>query len=73
MKIADKTSNIQDIIAGPPPGWSRERRHAYIGWAEQVVDRIRGTNEALERAFDELAEQGKHHIGPISDAHDRAR
>ena len=63
VKIADKISNIHDILESPPVNWSRERRLAYIGWAEQVIDRIRGTNKPLERYFDDLIARGKESLG----------
>ncbi len=64
IKLADKSSNIADIIASPPVGWSIERRRRYIEWGREVVDEIRGANEALERAFDELCERALASIGP---------
>ena len=38
IKLADKTSNIEDIIDSPPRGWSLERRARYLDWAEAVVE-----------------------------------
>ena len=52
IKIADKTSNLRTIAASPPEDWSAARSIEYIDWAEQVVNRCRGLNEKLERAFD---------------------
>jgi len=57
IKIADKTSNIRDIVESPPVGWSVDRRRAYVMWGQEVVDRIRGTNEELERMFDDVCEK----------------
>jgi len=54
VKIADKISNIADIIDNPPAGWSNEDRIAYVRWGKDVVDQIRGTNIVLETAFDVL-------------------
>lgn len=54
VKLADKICNLRDIIASPPAGWSLERKQEYFDWAKSVVDRIRGTNERLERRFDQL-------------------
>jgi (p)ppGpp synthase/HD superfamily hydrolase len=53
LKIADKTSNLRDINAGQPPGWSDEHTMAYIAWAKEVVDGCRDLNPALEAAFEE--------------------
>lgn len=52
LKIADKTSNLQEIVRDPPPGWDREKRLAYVEWGKAVVDHCRGLNDTLEAAFD---------------------
>jgi len=51
VKIADKIANV-NINGAPPAGWSVERKREYFDWAKQVVDRMRGTNRALEELFD---------------------
>jgi guanosine-3',5'-bis(diphosphate) 3'-pyrophosphohydrolase len=53
VKLADKICNVSDVVQDPPAGWSLERRQQYFDWAKSVVDKIRGTNVALEKAFDE--------------------
>ena len=57
VKLADKISNLRDIVASPPSDWSLERKQHYFDWAKQVVDEIRGTNAKLERRFDQLYRQ----------------
>lgn len=57
VKLADKISNLRDIIASPPSDWSLERKREYFDWAKHVVDKIRGTNAKLERRFDQLYQQ----------------
>lgn len=52
VKLADKTCNLRDLSATPPPEWSDDRRAAYLDWARKVVAGIRGANAALEAAFD---------------------
>ena len=54
VKLADKISNITDVIKNPPAGWSLERRIEYINWGEKVVAGLRGANADLEKYFDEL-------------------
>ena len=54
VKLADKIANLRDILASPPEDWSLERQQKYFDWAKEVVDKIRGTHEGLERRFDEL-------------------
>jgi guanosine-3',5'-bis(diphosphate) 3'-pyrophosphohydrolase len=58
VKLADKISNLRDLAATPPAGWSRERRLDYYRWSRDVVAGLRGVNPALERAFDEAYDRG---------------
>ena len=53
VKLADKICNVRDVANHPPAKWDLTRRREYFEWAKAVVDRMRGTNEALERRFDE--------------------
>jgi len=57
VKLADKISNLRDIIASPPADWPVERKREYFDWAKKVVDQIRGENAKLERRFDQLYRQ----------------
>lgn len=57
VKIADKIANLRDIISRPPADWTDERKRQYFDWAKSVVDRLRGTNERLERRFDAVYRQ----------------
>lgn len=60
VRIADKTCNVRDIAHSPPPDWDAKRRTEYLEWASRVVDGCRGTNQKLERCFDEtLARAGE--------------
>jgi GTP diphosphokinase / guanosine-3',5'-bis(diphosphate) 3'-diphosphatase len=52
IKLADKTCNLRDVVGDPPKGWSLQRKREYFDWGKSVVDKIRGANAALERAFD---------------------
>ena len=54
VKLADKISNLRDIINTPPADWSIKRKQEYFDWAKQVVNGIRGTNSILEKEFDRL-------------------
>lgn len=58
IKLADKICNLRDIAAAPPAGWSEARQGEYREWARQVVAGLRGTNAALEAAFDALYPEG---------------
>ena len=55
IKLADKISNVREIGASPPDGWTLERRREYIAWARSVVAGCRGANPELERCFDRVA------------------
>ncbi|MBL0212752.1 MAG: bifunctional (p)ppGpp synthetase/guanosine-3',5'-bis(diphosphate) 3'-pyrophosphohydrolase [Myxococcales bacterium] len=52
VKLADKISNLRDLIDSPPHDWAVERKEAYFVWAGRVVAGLRGVHEPLERAFD---------------------
>jgi GTP diphosphokinase / guanosine-3',5'-bis(diphosphate) 3'-diphosphatase len=53
VKLADKTCNLRDVDQVPPAKWTLKRKQQYFDWAKEVVDKIRGANVELERAFDE--------------------
>jgi guanosine-3',5'-bis(diphosphate) 3'-pyrophosphohydrolase len=57
IKLADKICNLRDMIESPPATWSRDRKSKYIEWSRQVVDGLRGTNEALERVYDKTYDE----------------
>ena len=63
LKLADKVSNVGDIISTPPPAWSLERRKEYLLWTEKVVAGLRGVNEKLESQYDEVLAKGKQSLG----------
>jgi guanosine-3',5'-bis(diphosphate) 3'-pyrophosphohydrolase len=54
VKLADKIGNVRDLLAFPPADWPTGRKQAYLDFAAAVVDGLRGTNAALEAAFDAL-------------------
>jgi guanosine-3',5'-bis(diphosphate) 3'-pyrophosphohydrolase len=57
VKLADKISNLRDILDNSPTDWSLERRQEYFDWAYKVIDQIRGTHTGLEALFDEIYAQ----------------
>jgi len=59
IRIADKISNLRDVTAHPPRGWSLRRRMEYLEWAGAVVGRCRGVNGRLERLFDEVLAEAR--------------
>lgn len=58
IKIADKISNIQDVLTSPL-SWSNRRKRKYVEWSEQVIEGCRNINAPLEKAFDELVAEAK--------------
>jgi guanosine-3',5'-bis(diphosphate) 3'-pyrophosphohydrolase len=54
VKLADKISNVRDVLGNPPADWSAGRRQDYLDWAQAVVAGLRGANPALEAEFDSL-------------------
>ena len=59
IRIADKISNIQELMQSPPQHWPAQRRREYLEWARRVVDGCLGSNEALEHRFDEILRQAR--------------
>jgi len=62
IKLADKISNIQDLIQAPPAGWSLQRQRDYVDWGESVIDRLRGSNERLEQHFDRIVQRAREQL-----------
>ena len=52
VKLADKICNLRDVANSPPADWAVDRKRDYFDWSRAVVDRMRGTHEALEAIFD---------------------
>jgi len=59
VKLADKISNVRDLLYSPPQRWDLERKQKYLLWTEQVVAGLRGTNPSLEQNYDQLLLEGK--------------
>jgi (p)ppGpp synthase/HD superfamily hydrolase len=59
IKLADKIANVRDVLESPPADWPLARRMDYLDWTEKVVAGCRGTNEALEKLFDQMLTRGK--------------
>jgi guanosine-3',5'-bis(diphosphate) 3'-pyrophosphohydrolase len=52
IKLADKASNVRSIASSPAPDWSIKRRMKYIEWSNDIVDKMRGTSDYLEKQYD---------------------
>ncbi len=62
IKLADKTSNVEDIAEAPPANWTRQRRIEYLDWTERVVNELTNANEALERRYRETLTRARETI-----------
>ncbi|MEO7674186.1 MAG: HD domain-containing protein [Pyrinomonadaceae bacterium] len=54
IKLADKISNIRDVIENPAIDWDEDRKLKYVEWGTTVVAGLRGVNNELEAYFDEV-------------------
>lgn len=54
VKLADKSSNLRDIVNSPPADWSVKRKQEYFDWAKLVVDQVRDANKKLGKIFDDI-------------------
>jgi (p)ppGpp synthase/HD superfamily hydrolase len=59
IEVADKISNVREMMCTPPKAWDQRRRVEYLDWAAKVVAGCRGTNRALERHFDALLREAQ--------------
>lgn len=57
IKIADKISNVRDLVLDPPPSWSRTRVLEYVDWSERVVSALAYQQPGLMTAFRQACEQ----------------
>ena len=63
IKMADKISNVTDIVNVPPEDWGDARRLEYFSWAEKVVAGCRDANQRLAGRFDELVDGARSLVG----------
>jgi GTP diphosphokinase / guanosine-3',5'-bis(diphosphate) 3'-diphosphatase len=64
IKMADKISNLRDIVHSPPAKWSDERKLDYVNWSERVVAGLRGVNHALDELCDQTLSEAKEILQP---------
>lgn len=63
IRIADKISNVHDVLHAPPADWSVEWRRGYVDWTERVVAGCRGTHEELEACYDQVLHEARRALG----------
>jgi acetylglutamate kinase len=51
LTLADKISNVQNLVKSPPADWPQSRRRAYVEWAKEVAEGCRGVNAWLDARF----------------------
>uniref|UniRef100_A0A915PQY5 Guanosine-3',5'-bis(diphosphate) 3'-pyrophosphohydrolase MESH1 n=1 Tax=Setaria digitata TaxID=48799 RepID=A0A915PQY5_9BILA len=54
VHLADKLYNLRDLERSIPVGWSTKKVKEYFIWSKAVVSQLKGTNEALEIALDDI-------------------
>lgn len=59
IKLADKISNVSDVIFNPPRDWDIKRREDYLTWAEAVVSASQRVNLMLEARFAQIVSEGR--------------
>lgn len=53
IRMAEKITNLNQLIEDPPAGWSRQRRRDYFDLARTVTEPLRGRSEYLDGLLDE--------------------
>ncbi|PIC54786.1 hypothetical protein L5515_002804 [Caenorhabditis briggsae] len=54
VHLADKLYNLRDLERKAPIGWDKKRVTEYFKWAREVIGQMKGTNESLEYALDDV-------------------
>lgn len=62
IKLADKASNVRDIREHPP-AWERDRKRAYLRWAEDVTRGFRFRPPALVANLEREIATTRAHLG----------
>ncbi len=62
VKLADKICNVEDLLEYPPAHWPLQRLIEYVGWAESVIDSLRGSNLQLEEHFDAVCKKVRNRL-----------
>lgn len=65
IKLADRTSNVMDLVEAPAAGWDLKRRQGYLVWAERVVNACKPVNRPLLENFREVAERVREQLGML--------
>jgi GTP diphosphokinase / guanosine-3',5'-bis(diphosphate) 3'-diphosphatase len=59
VRVADKISNLSEMINNPPTNWTVERQHIYYLWCAQVVQACPYVPPLLQQAFANVYDAGR--------------
>jgi guanosine-3',5'-bis(diphosphate) 3'-pyrophosphohydrolase len=62
IRVADKTCNVLDIVK-TKYHWSNAQKRNYVKWSMQVVERCKGINKKLDKAFTDAVNQANETLG----------
>lgn len=66
IKIADKISNLKDLITDPPLSWSPQYVKGYVIWCRAVYEKISGHNTFLDNMIEKIfAAHGVYNVDPV--------
>lgn len=65
IRIADKISNVHDVLHFPPADWTVDWRLDYIDWTERVVEGCRGTDPTLEACYDRTLQEARRALADL--------
>ncbi len=58
LLLADKCSNLKDLLLCLPEGWTIQRARDYFFWVQAILGELQGSNSGLESACEEVLQQG---------------
>lgn len=61
IKIADKISNISDLVRYPIQ-WEKERKVEYVNWSKKVFEKCKGQNSFLDQLFENTCDIALKHF-----------
>jgi len=65
VKLADKYSNISDLLENPPVSWSKKEIYGYATWCYAIFLNLKGVNESLEKKLMDVFEKfGINNVDP---------
>jgi guanosine-3',5'-bis(diphosphate) 3'-pyrophosphohydrolase len=56
IRVADKICNVNQISPRQPADWTLDQKHAYLDWAQAVVNRCRDSGPELTQYFFKLVD-----------------